>query len=192
MIADKVAAVIDRAGQTVTLRKVTSDYDVATGVNAVNPPSTPTLKVNGTTASGLTTIALDATTVTGRLIVGDSFLISGDATVYTLTNNVNAASNGFAGVTFTPALALEAADDADVTVTFSADHSVKASVRSFGPKEIIGLIQQGDREVRMASLTVTPARGDKITIGAEDWNIENVDTRNFAGDDVLHIIQVRG
>lgn len=194
MIATQLAAVIRAIGQMVTLRKTTSVFDPTSGVNAVNPASTSALMVMGAASAGATTINLDAAAVTGRLIAGDSFTIAGDATVYSLDAAVNANANAFAGVTFTPALALAAADNAAVTVSFTADHPVKAAVRAYKPEEIVGLVQQGDRQVRIAAndLDLTPARLDKLIISGNEFTIEHVETRAVRGVDALHILQVRG
>lgn len=194
MIASQLAAVIRAIGQVVTLRNITSVYDPTTGVNATNPASTGALMVMGGASAGATTINLDAPAVTGRLVAGDTFTIAADTTVYTLANAVNANGNAFAGVTFTPALALAAPDNAAVTVSYGADHLVKAAVRAYKPQEIIGLVQQGDRQVRIAAndLAVTPARHDKLVISGAEATILHVETRAVRGVDALHILQIRG
>ena len=64
--------------------------------------STGSLLLNGAVAIGDTTIALDAGSVTGTLVPGDSFVIAGNTQRYAVTNTVTAASNAFAGVTITP------------------------------------------------------------------------------------------
>lgn len=74
------------------------------------------------------------------------------------------------------------------------DYSVRAGVRSYSPKEITGLVNYGDREVRIRGIDLpfTPAEGDKIKIAATWMRVANIDTR-FAGDDeALHIIRVSG
>lgn len=79
--------------------------------------STGTLAVNGATTKGATTINLDAGSVTGTLVPGDSFVIAGNTQRYAVTNTVTASGNALTGVTFTPALVADAADDAVVTAT---------------------------------------------------------------------------
>jgi len=79
--------------------------------------STATLAVQGLTAAGATTITLDAATVTGTLVPGDTFVIAGNTQRYSVTNTVTAAANAFAGVTITPGLAAAAADNAVVTAS---------------------------------------------------------------------------
>lgn len=79
--------------------------------------STGTLAVNGATTKGATTINLDAGTVTGTLVPGDTFVIAGNTQRYAVTNTVTASGNALTGVQFTPALVADAADDAVVTAT---------------------------------------------------------------------------
>ena len=74
------------------------------------------LFVNGTVAIGGTTISFDATTVIGKYGEGDTFQVSGDATIYTVTNLVTAAANQLNGIQFTPSLAAEATDGLSVSV----------------------------------------------------------------------------
>ena len=78
--------------------------------------SVTALAVNGGFAKGVSSINLDAATVTGTLVAGDSFAIAGDSQRYAVTGTVTAAANAFAGVLFTPPLAAAAADNAVVTV----------------------------------------------------------------------------
>jgi len=66
--------------------------------------------------AGVTTISLDAGSLTGTVVPGDSFVIAGNTQRYAITNTVTAATNALTGVTFTPALAADAAEDAVVTL----------------------------------------------------------------------------
>lgn len=84
--------------------------------------STGTLAVVAATSKGATTIGLDAGAVTGTLVPGDTFVIAGNTQRYAITNTTTAATNAFTGVTFTPALAADAAEDAVVTVSLD-DHN---------------------------------------------------------------------
>ena len=81
--------------------------------------STATLAVNGATAKGATTINLNAATVTGTLVPGDSFVIAGDTQRYAVTNTVTASGNAFTGVQFTPKLNSAATNAAVVTVSLA-------------------------------------------------------------------------
>lgn len=88
------------------------------GSHTKGTASTGTLAVNGASfAVGDTTINLDAVSVTGTLVPGDTFVIAGSTQRYAVTNTTTASSNAFAGVTFTPPLVAAPADDAVVTVS---------------------------------------------------------------------------
>ena len=78
--------------------------------------STGTLLANGTSVVGAETINLDAASVTGTLVPGDSFVLAGNTQRYAITNTVTAATNAFAAVTFTPALVAAVADNDACTV----------------------------------------------------------------------------
>lgn len=77
--------------------------------------SATALAVNGAASLGATTINLDAGSVTGTLVPGDTFVIAGNTQRYAITNTTTASGNAFTGVTFTPALVAAAADNAVVT-----------------------------------------------------------------------------
>ncbi len=82
-------------------------------------------------------------------------------------------------------------DRAQVTYT---DYPVKALIRRYSPQELSGLVQQGDREARMAAaaLSVTPAVGDEIQIDGRLHRIKAVDTRSDGESPVLHVLIMRG
>lgn len=75
------------------------------------------VKVNGPVTAGATTLAIDGTTLTGKLVKGDILTIKGKQ--YTVTEDTaDAASNAIGAVKVTPAL--EAiTDNTDVTLTGS-------------------------------------------------------------------------
>lgn len=83
--------------------------------------STTDLLTNGTPAVGATTMNVDAATVTGTLVPGDTFVIAGNTQRYAITNTTTAASNAFTGVTFVPGLVAAPGDGAAVTVSLD-DH----------------------------------------------------------------------
>lgn len=74
------------------------------------------------------------------------------------------------------------------------DYTVKASLREYSPRELVGLVQQGDKKARIAvaALSVTPAKGDKVIAGSRTFTVLAVDTRNFEGLGAIHILQIRG
>lgn len=74
------------------------------------------------------------------------------------------------------------------------DYSVRVGVRSYSPREITGLVNAGDREVRLRGIDLpfTPAEGDKIQIGTQWVMVRSINTL-YAGDDqAMHIMQVSG
>lgn len=81
--------------------------------------SVTALAVNGAFAKGVTTINLDAATVSGTLVMGDSLAITGDAQRYVVVNPtpVTASANAFTGVQIFPPLAQAVADNAVVTMS---------------------------------------------------------------------------
>lgn len=101
-------------------------YEVAASQNVKTHTkgtcSTSALLVNGSSfAVGDTSIDLDAATVTGTLVAGDTFVIAGNTQRYAVTATSTASGNAFTGVTFTPGLAAAPSDNASVTVELD-DH----------------------------------------------------------------------
>ncbi len=86
------------------------------GTHTKGTCSTTTLAVNGAATKGASTINLDAVAVTGTVVAGDSFVIAGHEQRYAVTSTCTAAGNALGGVTFTPPLAADAANDAVVTM----------------------------------------------------------------------------
>jgi hypothetical protein len=74
------------------------------------------------------------------------------------------------------------------------NYTVKAGVRQYRAKEIAGLVQQGDREVRIgaAGLSFTPRPNDQIVIGGKVFQVVSVDTRRPFNEAAIHILQVHG
>lgn len=87
--------------------------------------SVTTLAVNngGGYAAGVSTMNMDAVSVTGSTAIGSTFTIAGvfmqDGVTpqnFVITNSVTAAANALTGVTFAPALPVAVANDAVITV----------------------------------------------------------------------------
>lgn len=76
----------------------------------------------------------------------------------------------------------------------TTDYTVKAHFRNFTDRELSGLVQENDRQVRIAknSLSFTPASDDKIIVSGETYNIVNVDARTADGELAMYIMKVRG
>jgi hypothetical protein len=73
-------------------------------------------------------------------------------------------------------------------------YTIKASVWQYRAREITGLVQQGDREVRIAAvdLTFTPRPNDQVVIGGKTYQVVSVNTRSPFSEAAIHILQVRG
>jgi hypothetical protein len=72
--------------------------------------------------------------------------------------------------------------------------TIKAGVRQYRAREISGLIQQGDREVRNAAadLSFTPRPNDQLVIDGKTYQVVSVNTRSPFNEAAIHIVQVRG
>ena len=72
-------------------------------------------------------------------------------------------------------------------------YTIKAGVRQYRAREIAGLVQQGDREVRIAAadLRCTPGPNDQVVIGGKMYQVVSVNTRSPFGEAAIHIVQVR-
>ncbi len=79
------------------------------------------------------------------------------------------------------------------------DVVAKASVRGYRPDELIGPVQQGDREVIMAPQAMVlagwplpPRRNDKAIIDGVVTNVENVEIRHFREEIAFYVLRCRG
>ena len=90
--------------------------------------------------------------------------------------------------------------DTGTSTPTEAEHPVRGAVFDYSERTIAGsatadgtLIQAGDRKVLLSAqgLTVVPAPGWKLTIGAVVWQIVNVKTSDPGGVAVLYTLQVR-
>jgi hypothetical protein len=72
--------------------------------------------------------------------------------------------------------------------------TIKAGVRQYRAREIQGLVQQGDREVRIAAadLSFSPRPNDQVVIGGKTFQVVSVNTRSPFNEAAIHIAQVRG
>jgi hypothetical protein len=73
-------------------------------------------------------------------------------------------------------------------------YTIKAGVREYRAREIAGLVQQGDREVRTAAadLSFTPRSSDQVVIGGKTFQVVSVNTRSPFNEAAIYILQVRG
>jgi hypothetical protein len=78
------------------------------------------------------------------------------------------------------------------------DVACKASVRGYQPAELIGPVQQGDREVIVATEAMVafgwplpPRKGDKVVIDGVVTNVEAVEGRHFREDIAFFVLRCR-
>ena len=73
-------------------------------------------------------------------------------------------------------------------------YPIKANVRQDRARELGRLVQQGDREVRIAAadLTFTPRQNDQVVIGGKTYQVVSVKTRSPFNEAAIHMLQVRG
>ncbi|MGQ0664608.1 MAG: hypothetical protein ACT4P2_13730 [Pseudomonadota bacterium] len=78
--------------------------------------------------------------------------------------------------------------------TVNTDTTLKARVRGYGPRQVSGLVQQGDREVWVAAsgLAITPRAGDRVAVGGNFMTVVSVNTLASGETAMVHIMQVRG
>jgi hypothetical protein len=90
----------------------------------VNGAGTKIALITTQVAAGGTTMAVDHTTLTGTIVEGDVFAVTGVEGTYVVTNTspVTASGNAATGITFLPAA--RAAFPNNATVTFQAGHVV--------------------------------------------------------------------
>jgi hypothetical protein len=72
-------------------------------------------------------------------------------------------------------------------------YTIKAGVRQYRARESAGLVQQGDREVRIAAadLTFTPRPNDQVVIGGKNFQVVSVNTRSPFNEATIHMLQIR-
>lgn len=75
-----------------------------------------------------------------------------------------------------------------------ADKAFTGSVRTYSPKEVVGQVQQGDRELRIAAnaLPYTPTVKDRVVIDTKVYDILSVNPLAAKGEIALHVLQIRG
>ena len=171
---------------TVTLRKFVSLR------NANDGSPLHTLSVNGLTSSGATSIDLDAPGLEGDLLAGVTFTIAGDVTTYTVAADVSASGSELSGVTFTPALVTDAADDAAVTVGKYLEQTLAAELGVVSSEEADGtLVRMGDRKVWVTAKgsSWVPDEDTDVLIGSERFKV--IAARHFdsgGGSQVFELV----
>lgn len=153
------------------------------------------LAVRGAHAAGASSINLDAPSVRGRLKKGMTFTIAGDGTTYTVTGNFTAAANRLDGVTFSPVLAANAADDAAVTVAEVVEFTFRdVVVSNFDEAELGSEVQGSDRKVILHTVgapIIDVDETDGLRVNGEPEEIQRVGRRRSgAGDPIAIVLHV--
>jgi hypothetical protein len=68
-------------------------------------------------------------------------------------------------------------------------YTIKGHYRNYRPKEISGILEQGDKELRSSTdVAFEPLEGDIVTIEGTDYRVMGVDNRL----NKLYVVHVRG
>lgn len=130
------------------------------------------LKVRGAVLAGASAVDLDLNgpALVGTLPAGIKFTIAGDATVYTVAATAQAAANILTAVSFTPALAANAANDAAVTITQAYGDQVYTEMRgAFRKDDPMNKPEIGNRLLYLANTGSErrPEPGDHLASSVE-------------------------
>lgn len=69
------------------------------------------------------------------------------------------------------------------------EYNIQAHIRNYSEREISGLVEQGDRQLRLANmLEFTPLAGDVVKIELNKYRVIGVDNRM----NTLNVIHLRG
>lgn len=75
------------------------------------------------------------------------------------------------------------------------DHVVKASIRDFRDSELAGLVQKGDRELKVAAKDLgsyVPKQNDKVLVGTKQFNVKSVNILTAKNEDAMFELVIRG
>jgi hypothetical protein len=178
-VAYGVWVMIETQGALCSYTRVTT---IAGSANpAPNPPTLINMVVSDNPAlMGATTIDFSASVLTGRLVAGDSFMVPGDPTVYTVDSEAISpvTSQTLTGVSFSPPLAEDVPQGTIPTFTYAATFPLLALITDF-PQYLINGTSITEKDHRMRFLAtdalpgapanclpngVTPAIGDLVTL----------------------------
>ena len=193
--AGLLAKQLEAYGKPITFRKVTSSGSVNPSLN----PVSGSIAVATAALAGATTIDLSAPAGSWMLLEGDTFTVAGDTTVYAVGASVHSVSGKFPAVSISPAVAQDAAPSAACTFIWSADHTVKARIKTYDARLINGTtINVRDLQVLMVAADVLgrpvpmPTTLDKIAIDGVFRSVGIVNPVYAAADPVLWDCQAKG
>jgi hypothetical protein len=74
------------------------------------------------------------------------------------------------------------------------EHEIKAHVRYAKNKDITGLVNYNDRELRLRAIDLpfTPKEGDEVVIQGKKYRVASINTMNAGENPAIHIMQVSG
>lgn len=177
------------SGGAVLLRRLHTLRNSQTGA------AVTALAVAGARLAGVAAISLDAPKLVGRIPAGLRFTIAGDATVYETTAAVAAAAGTLADVPITPALALDAADDAAVTIVRPYGEwsflATRGTTRSEDDLDGAGTTRRR-YHLDATGAEVTPEQGDLLVEDGETHPVVGVDVVAPAGATVRFALEVGG
>ncbi len=85
------------------------------------------------------------------------------------------------------------------TVQIPLDVTLKAVVRGYGPEELVGGIQQGDKKVILSQVDMENSQWcwpvkpqDRVIIEGRPTVVQSVDKRKISEDTAMYVLQVRG
>lgn len=86
-----------------------------------------------------------------------------------------------------------------LTGVIPLDVTVRAVVRGYGPDELVGGVQQGDRRVTLSQREMEQAQWcwpvkvqDRVIIEGKPTVVQSVDKRKIGDDVAMYVLQVRG
>lgn len=121
--------------------------------------STGTLAANGAFAAGVSTVNLDAGSVTGTLVAGDSLVFAGHSQRYVVTATSTASGNAFTGVSIFPALKAAVADNEVVTVSLDNHSAALAFHRRAFALAMAPLSEMGNELGARIATVIDPITG---------------------------------
>lgn len=79
------------------------------------------------------------------------------------------------------------------TVTLTST-TIRASIRNYKSNELSALVQEGDRELKIAAdeITFIPEANDKITVDGLDFNVVAVNIIKNRNVDAIYVLRIRG
>ena len=149
-------------GKVVLLRRTTS---IGTTSPAINPVAVAVTVATAVLAGGSTLDMSAPPPGNWLLLVGDTFTIGADTTIYTVSAQIASVAGRFTGVAFTPALAFNAALNAPVNFTWKNDIYAPARVRAYTANLMNGTtVTTKDLRVFMSVLSVPDVNGVRSAV----------------------------